>query len=149
MAFRCGIPVALVALVAAACASEPPRATALDLAGTQWVVEDIDGRGIVDRVESTLTIDAAGRAAGAGGCNRYFGDVTFAAGEISFGTLGSTRMACPTAVMDQEQRFFAALEATRSYRQDNLTGLLYFQDSTGRDILRLRQMRKIEATDDE
>lgn len=132
--------------MATACASEPPREPALDLADTQWVAEDINGQGIADRVESTLSIDANGRASGLGGCNRYFGDVTFADdGTIEFGPLGSTRMACPEAAMDQEQNFFAALTASRSYRQDDLTGLLYFQDEAGNDILRLRRMRKIEG----
>lgn len=138
-------PAALAALMAAACASEPPRDPAPDLADTQWVVEDVDGRGVGDHVESTLSIDRDGRVSGGGGCNRYFGDVTFADGIINFGTLGSTRMACPEAVMDQEQRFFTALAAARSYRQDELTGLLYFQNEAGEDVLRLRQMRKIEA----
>jgi len=141
------ITTALAALMAAACASEPPNQPPPDLADTQWVAEDIDGQRITDRVESTLSIDANGRASGTGGCNRYFGDVTHTEGTISFGPLGSTRMACPAAVMDQEQRFFAALEASRSYRQDDLTGLLYLRNKAGDDILRLRRMRKIEATE--
>jgi putative lipoprotein len=141
------ILVPLLALVASACAGEPPREPAPDLADTQWVVEDVGGRGVVDRVESTLSIEASGRASGTGGCNRYFGDVTFAAGLIEFGTIGSTRMACPDAVMDQEQRFFAALASARGYRQDELTGLLYLQDESGNDLMRLRRMRKIEGTE--
>jgi len=141
------IAAALTALMATACAGEPPREPALDLADTQWVAEDIDGEGIADGVESTLSIDTSGRAAGLGGCNRYFGDVTFADGTIEFGPLGSTRMACPEAAMDQEQRFFTALTASRSYRQDGVTGLLYFQNEAGEDILRFRQMRKIEVED--
>jgi len=141
------IAAALTALMAAACASEPPAQPAPDLADTQWVAEDISGQGIADGVESTLSIDANGRASGLGGCNRYFGDVTFADGTIEFGPLGSTRMACPEAAMDQEQRFFAALAASRSYRQDDLTGLLYFQDEAGDDVLRFRRMRKIEAAE--
>lgn len=136
---------ALATLMATACAADPPRDPAPDLADTQWVVEDIDGRGIVDRVESSLNIDANDRVSGFGGCNRYFSDVTTADGTIAFGLIGSTRMACPEAVMDQEQKFFAALGASRSFRQDTLTGLLYFQDEAGQDILRLRRMRKIEG----
>ncbi|UCG73193.1 MAG: META domain-containing protein [Chromatiales bacterium] len=141
------MPAALAALMAAACATEPPTQPPIDLADTQWMVEDIDGQGVADKVESTLSIDASGRASGIGGCNRYFGDVNHNDGAISFGPLGSTRMACPQAVMDQEQRFFAALEASRTYRQDDLTGLLYFQDEAGTDVLRFRRMRKIEAAE--
>ena len=148
MSFKHRTIAAFAALVATACASETPRDPAPDLADTQWVVEDIDNSGVVDRVESTLSIDAAGRATGSGGCNRYFGDVTFANGSLSFGEIGSTRMACPEAVMDQEQKFFGALSATTAYRQDALTGLLYFQDEEGRDIVRLRRMRKIEAEEE-
>jgi putative lipoprotein len=138
---------ALSALLATACAGEPARETAADLADTQWAVEDIGGRGIVDRTQTTLNIDIAGRASGTGGCNRYFGDVTLGPGTIGFGPIGSTRMACPEAVMEQEQRFFQALEASRRYRQDPVTGLLYLVDEGGNALVRLRRLRKIETTD--
>jgi putative lipoprotein len=141
------IPAALAALMATACASEPPTQPPLDLADTQWVAEEIGGQPVADGVESSLSIDANSRASGTGGCNRYFGDVAHSDGTISFGPLGSTRMACPETMMDQEQRFFAALETSRSYRQDDLTGLLYFQDEAGDDILRFRRMRKIEESE--
>ena len=138
------VPAAVATLVATACASEPPSQPPMDLADTQWVVEGIGGEVIIEQTELTLSFDGSGRVNGTGGCNRYFGDAQFADGSISFGTLGSTRMACPEDVMDQEQRFFAALESTRSYRQDELTGIVFFQDESGADQLRLRRMRKIE-----
>ena len=49
-------------------------------------------------------------------------------------------MACPEAVMDQERRFLRALERTRAVRLDDETGLLYFSDSEGRDILRFSRL---------
>jgi putative lipoprotein len=141
------VPALLAALLATACAGEPVRDAVPDLADTQWAVEDIGGAGVVDNAQTTLNIEAGGRISGTGGCNRYFGDATFSAGEIEFGPLGSTRMACPAPILDQEMRFFAALEASRSYRQDPVTGLLFFMDEGGSDVLRLRRLRKIETAD--
>ena len=46
-----------------------------------------------------------------------------------------TRRACPPAVMDQEQRFVAALAAARAYRQEG--DVLLLLDEGGRPLLRL------------
>jgi putative lipoprotein len=102
------------------------------LIGTSWLAEDIGGRGVIDNAQTTITFDAEGRVAGSGGCNRYFGPVTIEGSTISFGDLGATRMACVPALMDQEQKFFDALAATRSYRFDDPGNKLVFlgEDST-------------------
>ena len=55
---------------------------------------------------------------GSGGCNRLFGAATVAGDSLTFGDIGTTRMACAPAVMEQEQKFLAALAATRSFRFD-------------------------------
>lgn len=86
------------------------------LIGTSWLAEDIGGRGVIDYAQTTISFDADGRVSGSGGCNRYFGPVTIQENMITFGVLGSTRRACPPALMDQEQKFFNALAASRSYR---------------------------------
>jgi heat shock protein HslJ len=106
------------------------------LIGTSWRAEDIGGRGVIDNAQTTITFDAEGRVAGSGGCNRYFGPVTIEGNAIRFGDLGATRMACVPALMDQEQTFFDALAATRSYRFDDLGHKLEFLGEDGAGLVR-------------
>jgi len=87
-----------------------------DLQGPEWVLAEL-GRGqpITDGIEITLSFEED-RAAGAGGCNRYFGSVNSAeAGELRFSGMGATRMACPEPAMDLEQRYLSTLAGATSY----------------------------------
>jgi putative lipoprotein len=109
--------------------------TSADLIGSTWLAEDIGGRGVIDNAQTTITFDAEGRVAGSGGCNRYFGPVTIDGSAISFGDLGATRMACVPALMDQEQKFFDALAATRSYRFHDPGNTLVFLGEDGTTLV--------------
>jgi len=80
-----------------------------DLAGTEWVLRKLCGRDVLDGVRSTIGFPEAGKVAGNGGCNRYFGPVRIAGDRIEIGHLASTRMACPPAVLEQEGRLLNAL----------------------------------------
>ena len=106
----------------------------MNLVGTSWLAEDIDGRGVVDNLQSTLRFDTDGRVSGMAGCNRYFGVATVDGGSISFGALGATRMACPPAIMDQEDRFLMALEKAKRFETRN--GLLYVYGDGQAPLLR-------------
>jgi putative lipoprotein len=101
----------------------------------RWLAEDITGAGVIDNVQTILEIGADGRATGSGGCNRYTGAVMLNGAAISFGPAASTRMACPPAVMDQEQKFFTALGEVRGWRVDATTGKLALLDATGSPVL--------------
>lgn len=85
-----------------------------ELIGTEWVLEEIDGSGVVDNVQSTLRFDRNDRIIGWGGCNRYFTGVRLAGNKIKMGPIGSTRRICPPVVMAQEERFFQALIKART-----------------------------------
>lgn len=87
----------------------------IQIAGVTWLAEDIGGAGVVDNVASTLVIDAAGRASGSGGCNRFNGMAKIEDAKIAFGPLATSRKMCPPAVMDQERKFLQALERTSSF----------------------------------
>jgi len=92
------------------------RLSIADLAGTEWVLADLD-RGVPapEQPEVTLTV-ADGRVTGAGGCNGYFADVTESnPGEIAVGPVGATRMACGPEADDLEQRFLKALGSASRY----------------------------------
>jgi heat shock protein HslJ len=82
-----------------------------ELAGSEFLLEDLGGHGVMDNVQSTLKFESTERVAGNGGCNGYFGAVELKGDSIRFGPLGATRRMCPDAVMNQEARFLAALGA--------------------------------------
>lgn len=117
-------------LWSAACATLP--STTPPLAGTSWLVEDLEGRGVIDRAQTTLVFDADGGVVGSTACNRYRGpaEVTEPDGTLTFGPLATTRRACPAAVMDQEQRFLDALGRTVRYAIDD-RGFLLLYDAAG------------------
>lgn len=59
---------------------------------------------------------------------------TINGGKITFGPMAATRMACPPPLMNQEQLYGAALEATRSYKFED--GMLLFVDENGAEVAR-------------
>ena len=90
-----------------------------ELVGTEWVLEDLSGDVVTDNVQSSIRFEKEDKIVGWGGCNRYFANVQADGSSIDIGPIGSTRRICPSVVMDQEERFFKALEKARSItRQD-------------------------------
>ncbi|MBV5270431.1 MAG: META domain-containing protein [Afipia sp.] len=106
----------------------------------KWLAEDIDGGGVIDRLQTTLDIRDDGIVTGMGGCNRYAGSATFDATVIKFLPMASTRMACSAAVMRQEARFHATLEKIRSWRIDEPKRKLVLLDGGGFEMLRFSRM---------
>ena len=132
---------ALVAMAAAGCAGEPDEEVD-PLLGTRWLAEDIDGQGVLDKVQSTITFDRPERMVGHGGCNRFFGTMSKTGDDIQIGPLGGTRMACENEIMSQERRFLQALEQARRLRHEEKKKMLYMADANGANILTFRRLRK-------
>lgn len=91
--------------------------TVESLDGVEWVLVRFgDGQDAPQEPELTLVFDN-GRVAGHGGCNRYMGGVRTGAsgGDIAFGPLAGTMMACPQDLMDLERRFLKALSGVRKF----------------------------------
>lgn len=128
------VSIALVMVVAMGCrsADAPPPAS---LVGTAWRAEEIDGRAVLERVESSLTFDTAQRIVGQAACNRYFGTFELDEGRIRLKPAGTTRMACPPPVMEQESRFLAALGTVTGFRRE--ASKLLLLDESGRVRMRL------------
>jgi heat shock protein HslJ len=88
------------------------------LRNTRWVPREIAGRPITtaeNTPEPYLLLRLEGMAEGNAGCNRFRGEATEAGtGQLRFGALLSTRMACPA--MATETAFSNALTQTRRYR---------------------------------
>lgn len=109
------------------------------LEGPTWLAEDIQGGGVIDNAQSKIAFAAGGKVTGSGGCNRLFGSATIAGDALSFGGIGTTRMACAPALMDQEQKFLAALAATRTFRFEG--PYLKFYDAGGAELVRFTALR--------
>lgn len=93
------------------CGGDPERL----ITGNEWIVEAIDGRGVVDKSRATIQFLEDGRIAGTGSCNRYTGRWALNGETLEIGPLASTRKACEPALMDQEDRFLRQLESIRSF----------------------------------
>ncbi|WP_341646795.1 META domain-containing protein [Thauera sp. SDU_THAU2] len=79
------------------------------LQGEPWQVVEIDGRRVGDPQRVTLVFGEGGSLAGIAACNRYQGRYTLSGEGLRLSELGGTKMACEQALMDEEQRFRAAL----------------------------------------
>jgi len=106
----------------------------------KWLAEDIDGGGVIDRLQTTLEIQADGIVTGMGGCNRYAGSATINGNAIRFLPMASTRMACSTAAMRQEAKFHSTLEKVTAWRVDQAQRKLLLLDKGGFDLMRLSKM---------
>lgn len=106
----------------------------------KWLAEDIDGGGVIDRLQTTLEIRDDGIVTGMGGCNRYAGSAKFDATTIKFLPMASTRMACSAAAMMQESKFHTTLEKIRAWRIDEARRKLILLDGQGFEMMRLSRM---------
>lgn len=111
----------------------------LDAIIGEWLVEDIEGRGVVDRAQSTLRIEKDLTFSGSTAVNRYSGKLAVETNQLKFGAIAMTRKAGPPALMDQESRFTAALEKVRGVKITP-QGLLYFYDANGNKLLVLSKV---------
>ncbi|HEY9642925.1 MAG TPA: META domain-containing protein [Coleofasciculaceae cyanobacterium] len=102
------------------------------LTNTEWVLEDLAGTGVVDHLQTTLRFESPGRISGKGGCNRYTAAVQLepaseSAGEICLTVSGvaSTKMMCVPAAMDQETRYFQAIQTAQRLKLEGAYLLVY------------------------
>ncbi|AZO31208.1 YbaY family lipoprotein [Mesorhizobium sp. M1B.F.Ca.ET.045.04.1.1] len=121
----------ILVLKMAAPATEPDTAA---LYGQSWLIEYIDGIGVIAEPQATFRVSEAGKAGGKGPCNTYFATATVEGNKIAIGDIGSTKMACAPDVMAQERALFNALGKAASYHVD--AGKLLIADKDDRVILR-------------
>ena len=127
-----------LALAAAGTALLPGRAEAGPHG--RWLAEDIRGGGVIDRIQTVLEIAPEGRVSGSGGCNRIVGTARIDGPAMTFSQMASTKMACPAAVMMQEQKFLAALAQVRRWREDQQSRKLILSDDAGTVLMILARM---------
>ncbi|WP_051677048.1 META domain-containing protein [Maridesulfovibrio frigidus] len=125
------VRIALICLVLifAGCSASKSTLTADLPLQTKWVLEDIDGTGVIDFAQSWAMFTEDGRVTGSGGCNRFNGSYTLENNTLEVGPLASTRMACAEAVDSQEFKFLQALGQSLNVRTEN--GLLFMEGNGG------------------
>ena len=103
----------LLCLLAGACAAGAGNQR---FSGQEWRASDINGVPVTGDRALTLRLQDGEQASGNAGCNSFSGTYQLMRDEgIRFGTLTTTRMACPPEIMEQERRFLSILETVRGY----------------------------------
>ena len=105
-----------------------PAPTRLPIYGATWILEEVDGRPLVDGTYATLTIDGP-YFGGFDGCNSFGGrhesgsPVVKRNGQISVPPFAMTAAGCPTPeILDQARRYLEAMrqQATARVVDDRL-----------------------------
>jgi heat shock protein HslJ len=98
------------------------------LTGTSWLVQSYNnGAGgvttLLPDTELTAAFGTDGTISGSAGCNTYSGTYTVEGTSISIGEVATTLRACAEDVMEQEQAYLAALQASTQFQltPDRLT----------------------------
>jgi len=112
MNLRLALLLATAALTACSTSKKVPdnAEPAVLQVGSSWQVEWLGERPLVDNSHLTLTLAEEGRAYGDGGCNRWLSGYELQGDSLKFTAPVSTMMACPQALMEQEQRFLNMLD---------------------------------------
>lgn len=88
-----------------------------DLADREWVLTHLNRDQPAPAEPAITLVFESDRVVGTSGCNRYFagvweGDMP---GDVTFGPVGGTRMACPENVTNLEYRYLEALGGIEKY----------------------------------
>ena len=95
----------------AGCGGDP----ATLLHGREWVVAEINGKGVVDRSRATLNFGVDGRVAGRASCNNFTAQYTLTGETLTVSKAAGTMMACEPALMAQERLFLDVLQNVRRF----------------------------------
>jgi heat shock protein HslJ len=101
-----------------------------------WTVE------FIDRSPAFIQFTEDDKVGGNSSCNRFTGSYTFSETQLSFGQAASTRMACPQVLMEQEQRFLAALARIAQVQLEN--GMLELTDADGALVFKASRRENTE-----
>ncbi|GGO55105.1 Heat shock protein HslJ [Roseovarius pacificus] len=105
------------------------------LTGREWRIEDVAGQGIIDASNITILFDRNERVSGSTGCNRFMGGYELTGEGLNLGQMGATMMACPEALMKQEQRVLDALQQVRRFDIDDTGALVLIGGSEDAPLL--------------
>lgn len=103
----------------------------------EWRVEDIAGAGVIDNSPATLLFGPEGRLSGNASCNRLIASYTVEGSRLTISPAGTTMMACPPALMDQERKLVDLIGTVTRYSIDR-TGKLILISASGKGIVARR-----------
>lgn len=86
-----------------------------ELTGVSWRPVSVGDASVPEDSGMYVRFEVDGSIKGHGGCNGFFGSLQQSETGIEVGPLGSTRMACPEAVMDREMAFLDAVQRTTGF----------------------------------
>lgn len=99
----------------------------------EWQIEDINGEGIIDSSNLTIAFDDKGQVYGSATCNRYGSSYELTDEGLSFGHSLVTKMACPEALMNQEQKFLETFNEISQF-EINENGALILKSNNGKTL---------------
>ena len=88
------------------------------LEGVEWVVEDLDRGGIIDRSRVTLEFARDGRLSGRASCNQYSARWKLTGEGLTISEASATKRACAPSLMVQERKFLELLGRTIGFSMD-------------------------------
>jgi heat shock protein HslJ len=106
------------------------------LQGASWIVREMDGAALPADSRPTLTFGGDGKLSGRAPCNALSGNYRLRGDELGLSGLSTTRMLCPPAVMQREQRFLALLGEVRRF--ERAVDSLILHTEAGRAIVARR-----------
>jgi heat shock protein HslJ len=107
-----------------------------------WRPTNLGDMVVDEETRMFVQFNADGEMAGHAGCNRIFGSYQVSEGQLVFGPIGATRMACDPVTDSLEISFLEALgNTTNAARVDDR---LAFRDDTGQNLLRFTAVDRVE-----
>jgi uncharacterized lipoprotein YbaY/heat shock protein HslJ len=103
------------------------------LTGREWIVEDVDNKGVIDNTQMSLNFTNDGLLGGRGACNQYTTSYQLSGEGLTTQAIASTQMACPPALMHQDDQFLEVLGDVARFDIDD-TGALLLITSDNRTI---------------
>ncbi|WP_022967094.1 META domain-containing protein [Denitrificimonas caeni] len=95
-----------------ACSSVPStQLQPLESYQVEWIGE----RPLIDRSMLTLTLGDNNQASGLAGCNNWMAKYQLSGNGLRLDNIATTRKLCAPALMEQEQRFLAALATVQRW----------------------------------
>ena len=101
------------------------------LSGPVWIVTGLGGHNVMTGYHATLRFTAGGRVSGRASCNHYKASWERIGDELVIRTPTTTRMACPSQVIEQERQFLEALARVERHDLSDSGNLLLTGDEGG------------------
>lgn len=101
-------------LISCSSSEKSVKVKSTPLEGTNWSLYQIDGKAYSSETKVTINFkypDA--KVSGSAPCNNYFGTYVHGGEILTFGTLASTKKACPD--LEMESKYLSLLQSTAKF----------------------------------